>query len=70
MTINWHQRAAALDLDGRAFIDGARVWAADGRTFSSVSPIGGLVLTEVARCSGQDVDLAVEASRRAFADGR
>ncbi|MCA3034580.1 MAG: aldehyde dehydrogenase [Rhodocyclaceae bacterium] len=70
MTINWHHRAAALDLDGRAFIDGARVWAADGRTFSSVSPIGGRVLTEVARCSGQDVDRAVEASRHAFADGR
>ncbi len=70
MTINWHQRAAALDLDGRAFIDGARVWAADGRTFSSVSPIDGRVLTDVARCGVQDVDRAVEVARRAFADGR
>ncbi|MCA3000538.1 MAG: aldehyde dehydrogenase [Rhodocyclaceae bacterium] len=70
MTINWHQRAVALDLDGRAFMDGARVWAADGRTFSSVSPIDGRVLTDVARCGGQDVDLAVAAARRAVNDGR
>ncbi|MFN7673185.1 MAG: aldehyde dehydrogenase [Betaproteobacteria bacterium] len=51
-------------------MDGARVWAADGRTFSSVSPIDGRVLTDVALCGGQDVDLAVAAARRAVNDGR
>jgi gamma-glutamyl-gamma-aminobutyraldehyde dehydrogenase/4-guanidinobutyraldehyde dehydrogenase/NAD-dependent aldehyde dehydrogenase len=52
-----------------AFIDGRFVPAADGRTFQSVSPRDGSVLGEVARCSGEDVDRAVRAGRRAFEDG-
>jgi gamma-glutamyl-gamma-aminobutyraldehyde dehydrogenase/4-guanidinobutyraldehyde dehydrogenase/NAD-dependent aldehyde dehydrogenase len=70
MNINWHERAATLRLDGRAFIDGARVRAANGATFVSASPIDGRVLTDVARCDTRDVDLAVQAARRAFVDRR
>jgi acyl-CoA reductase-like NAD-dependent aldehyde dehydrogenase len=45
------------------------VAAADGRTFEDVSPRDGSVVAEVARGSGEDIDLAVRAGRRAFDDG-
>ena len=56
--------------DGRAFIDGQRVPAADGRTFDDCSPVDGRLLTPVARCGSVDVDAAVAAARRAFEDRR
>ncbi len=67
---DWHARAAKARLDGRAFIDGQRVAAADGETFACVSPIDGRTLTQVARGRAADVDLAVASARKAFADGR
>ncbi|WP_119154464.1 aldehyde dehydrogenase [Caldimonas tepidiphila] len=68
--IDWHARAAALAFDGRAFIDGARVAAADGETFACRSPIDGRSLCEVARGRQADIDAAVASARRAFDDGR
>ena len=44
---DWHARAAALNIDGRAFIDGARVDALDGATFDDHSPIDGRLLGRV-----------------------
>ena len=52
-----------------AFIDGRFAAAADGRTFEDVSPRDGSVIASVARCSSVDVDRAVRAARRSFADG-
>ncbi len=69
-TIDWHARAAALSIDGRAFIDGHRVDAADGGSFECRSPVDGRVLAQVARCREADVDRAVAAARTAFADRR
>ena len=66
----WHERAEALKCDGRALINGERVWAQDGAVFMNTSPVDGRELGEVARCSGADVDLAVAAARTAFADRR
>ncbi|CAM8623991.1 PutA NAD-dependent aldehyde dehydrogenases [Comamonadaceae bacterium] len=66
----WHARAAALQPDGRLFINGARVAAADGQTFDKHSPLNGLRLGTVARGQKADVDAAVAAARRAFADRR
>jgi len=37
----WHDRAAALSVDGRAFIGGQRVAALDEATFTCHSPIDG-----------------------------
>jgi gamma-glutamyl-gamma-aminobutyraldehyde dehydrogenase len=68
--VDWHARAAQARLDGRALIDGRRVEAADGGTFDKHSPIDGRRLTAVARGRAADVDRAVAAARRAFADGR
>ncbi|MCA1248069.1 aldehyde dehydrogenase [Massilia sp. MS-15] len=69
-TPSWHERAAKLAIDGRAFIDGFRVDARSGARFDCLSPIDGRRLAEVARGDGQDADAAVASARRAFEDGR
>ncbi|MBV8635627.1 MAG: aldehyde dehydrogenase family protein, partial [Burkholderiaceae bacterium] len=66
----WHERAQALKIDGRAFINGERTWAASGNRFDSISPVDGRKLAEVARCETADVDAAVAAARAAFEDRR
>ena len=65
----WLARAAALKIEGRAFIDGAYVAAADGATFAKVSPIDGKVIAEVADCGAADIDRAVRSARKAFESG-
>ncbi len=67
---DWHAKAAAIALDGRAFIDGKRVSAKDDGLFDCISPIDGRSLTKAARCQAADVDAAVVAARAAFDDGR
>ena len=69
-TPSWHERAAKLAIDGRAFIDGLRVDARSGTRFDCLSPIDGRKLAEVARCDAADADAAVASARRAFEDGR
>lgn len=69
-TIDWHARAAALTIDGRALINGQRVDAADGGTFECLSPVDGRKLADVARCKAADVEQAVVAARGAFEDRR
>ncbi len=65
----WTARAAALKIEGRAFIDGAYVPALDGATFARISPIDGKVFAHVADCGAADVDRAVKAARAAFESG-
>ena len=67
---NWHERAAALATDGRAFIGGERVWAKSEQQFDNLSPIDGRTLGVVARCGEADVDAAVASARAAFDDRR
>ena len=69
-TTMWHERASALSIDGRAFINGARTWAKSGQQFDDHSPIDGRKLGPVARCECVDVDAAVAAARAAFEDRR
>jgi 4-guanidinobutyraldehyde dehydrogenase/NAD-dependent aldehyde dehydrogenase len=66
---DWHDRAAALRVNGQAFIDGRYVAAASGATFDDVSPIDGRVIAPVASTDQADVDRAVVAARRAFEQG-
>ena len=66
MNINWHDRAKALKIDGRAVIDGKRVNAIDGATFECFSPIDNRKLCDVASGKSADIDLAVMAARTAF----
>ena len=70
MNTNWHDKAAGLKIDGRALIDGRRVWAESGASFDDMSPVDGRKLTVVARCDAADVDNAVVAARKAFDDRR
>ena len=68
--IEWHERAAALAIDGRALIGGERVWAKSEQQFDNLSPVDGRKLGLVARCGQADVDAAVASSRAAFEDRR
>jgi 4-guanidinobutyraldehyde dehydrogenase/NAD-dependent aldehyde dehydrogenase len=65
----WETRANALDIEGRAFIDGHYVPARSGATFDCISPIDGRLLGAVASCDGADADLAVSSARSAFDSG-
>ena len=67
---NWHERAAALQVDGRIVIDGQRRDALSGETFACLSPIDGRTLGAVARSRAEDVDAAVRSARAAFESGR
>ena len=65
----WLARAAALQPEGRAFIDGAYVPALSGKTFAKSSPVDGQVFAHVADCEAADIDRAVAAARRTFESG-
>ena len=66
---DWKARADGLILRNQAFIDGRFVDAISGKTFDSINPANGAVLTSVAECDTEDVNLAVAAGRRAFNAG-
>ncbi|MFI4939077.1 MAG: aldehyde dehydrogenase [Burkholderiales bacterium] len=66
----WHDRAAAIKFDGRAFIGGERTGALSGATFDCISPIDGRKLADIARCDVHDAARAVSAARAAFEDRR
>ena len=51
------------------FIDGQLVDAKSGKTFTTVNPATGETLAVVAEGDTVDIDLAVQAARRAFDDG-
>ena len=65
----WRARAASLNIEGRAFIDGAYVPALDDGNFTRISPIDGKAFANVADCGAADVDRAVRAARAAFESG-
>ncbi|NTG43880.1 aldehyde dehydrogenase [Rhizobium rhizogenes] len=62
--------AQTLELPGNAFINGAFRPAASGRTYETINPATGKVLTSVAACDAEDVDYAVSKAKEAFDDGR
>lgn len=66
---SWADRARQLSIEGRAFIDGSYRAAWSGKTFANVNPATGRVLTEVAACDAEDVELAVRSARQAFESG-
>lgn len=65
----WDAKAAALSIQTQAFIDGAYVDAASGKTFGCVSPMDGQCRAQIAECEAEDIHRAVAASRRAFEAG-
>lgn len=67
---DWKAKAAALKFRNQCFIDGVFCDAVSGQWFESINPATGEVLTTVARGTGEDIDRAVTAARRAFDDKR
>jgi len=65
----WKQFAAELNIEGRAFINGAYTSAADGKTFDCINPANGQKLADIAWCGEAEVDAAVKAARAAFESG-
>ncbi|UBH05206.1 aldehyde dehydrogenase [Leucobacter sp. Psy1] len=65
----WKTAARELRLDGRAFIDGARVDAASGETIAKTNPATGETISQLASCGEADLDRAVVAARRAYESG-
>ena len=65
----WESKAKALTIRNQAFINGQYVPAASGKTFSCLSPIDGLLITQVAECEQEDIERAVKAARQAFETG-
>lgn len=66
---DWKTCADGLTFRNQAFIDGKFIDAASGRTFDSINPANGAVLTSVAECDEEDINRAVAAARRAFEAG-
>lgn len=63
------QQIERLEYRNLAFIDGHFVPARSGESFETLNPATGEVLTRVAACDDEDIDLAVQAARRAFEAG-
>ena len=61
--------AAKLKLPTLAFINGEFTKAKSGKTFETINPATGEVLTKVAACGAADVDYAVKKARQAFESG-
>ncbi len=54
---------------GKMLIDGKWVNSVSGKTFDTINPATGEVLTNIAQGGKRDVDLAVKAARKAFETG-
>ena len=65
----WQDLQQRLSLPNQAFIDGAYCHASDGATYDCINPASGQLMVAMAACSSADVDRAVAAAKRTFADG-
>ncbi len=67
---DWKSKADGLSYRNQAFINGKYVAALSGKTFDCINPATGKILTQVAACDKDDVDVAVKAARAAFEGGK
>lgn len=65
----WHDKASSLKPETRLFIDGQFVDSVDGKRFTTSNPANGKAIAEMVRGNEKDIDLAVNAARRAFKRG-
>jgi acyl-CoA reductase-like NAD-dependent aldehyde dehydrogenase len=66
---DWSSLAVALDIEGRAFINGRYENAMSGETRETMNPANGQKLADVANCGIEDADKAVEIARAVFESG-
>ncbi|MGD2117437.1 MAG: aldehyde dehydrogenase family protein [Chromatiales bacterium] len=69
-TADWWERAAIIQPEVRAFINGAYRELSPGQRIVRNSPVDGRSLPVIHGGGEQDVDAAVTAARKSFADGR
>ena len=61
--------AETLPLRTQAFINGAFIDSASGRTFKSINPATEEMVAEISHCHVEDIDSAVRAARASFESG-
>jgi gamma-glutamyl-gamma-aminobutyraldehyde dehydrogenase len=66
----WKSKADEISFRNGAFINGRFQKAHSGKTFKCINPATGKTLANISECSERDIDLAVQAARNAFDDGR
>ncbi len=66
---DYQATATGMILPSNAYINGKFTKARSGKTFETVNPATGEVLTQVASCGAEDVDYAVKKARQAFECG-
>lgn len=64
---DWQQRAATLQIEGRAFIQGA--YQTTSETFDTINPATRRTLATISACGETEVNTAVHAARAAFDSG-
>lgn len=69
-TDDYRDIAEKMSFPTHAFIDGEFVPSGSGRTFGTSNPATGEHLADIAACDASDVDIAVNAARKAFDQGR
>ena len=62
----WKKEASKISFRNKAFINGKFVDSISGKTFDSINPASGEILTSVAECNEEDVNLAVNAAKKAY----
>ena len=60
------EKKSSLDFKNQAFINGNYTNSVTGKTFESISPVDGSVITSVAECDIEDINKAVKAARDVF----
>jgi len=65
----WQHKAAELNINGKAYINGEYTHAISGLTFKCINPANGECLAEISRCDKDDVKLAVSIAKQTFESG-
>ena len=68
--VHWSEAAEAVEAPNQLLIDGEKIDAVSGERFAVTNPATGETITEVAQGDAADIDVAVNAARTAFEDGR
>lgn len=68
--VHWSEAAEAVEAPNQLLIDGKKIDAVSGERFAVTNPATGETITEVALGDAADIDVAVNAARTAFEDGR
>jgi len=68
-TIDWAALAAKANYPHQAFINGKNVDSVSGKTEATINPATGEVIANIADCSPEDADIAVQNARDTFESG-